>query len=155
MLKRLKSRTKVDPQEVNSLRQRIGELDSEIANLVKAIRKCPDIDEIVAELGRARRERDRLTAELPQVDRTNEPVDIDAEADEVVDKLWSLSSELLSAKPERLRELLTRFIARIELTFGSVQKTKRVEHPFQRGVVELRPSPLLEMYKPVNRGDWI
>lgn len=48
---------------------------------------------------------------------------------------------------------MRRMVARVELRFGRVEKAKRVECPFSKGRIELRPDPLL--CSPVSRGDGI
>ena len=52
-----------------------------------------------------------------------------------------------------LRELVNQMVSRIDLHFDRIQKKTRVECPFSRGVITVRPDPVL--YRLVNRGDWI
>jgi hypothetical protein len=109
-------------------------------------------DLLADELSNMKRERDRLAAELQQLEASTAPVDLEAEADAVVDKLWTLAEELQNAEPARLRELIRRMVARIDLWFDHVPKGNRVECPLSRGMIELRPGQV--SYRLVSRGNW-
>ncbi len=63
----------------------------------------------------------------------------------------SLAEELQNAEPARLRELIRRMVARIDLWFDHVPKGNRVECPLSRGMIELRPDQI--SYRLVSRGD--
>ena len=94
---------------------------------------------------------ERAAAELSRTEAARRPIDLDAEADAVVDRLWGLGEELQQADPARLRELLRRMVERIELRFKHVPKGKRVECPLTGGEIRLHP----EFFCSVNRGDRI
>jgi site-specific DNA recombinase len=140
------------PSDAEALRKRLDSLDQEIQTGARRLLKSPDdlADILGAELSTLRRERDRVADELEAVP---EPIDVEATADEAIDRLWSLADELQKARPERLRELLRRMVARIDLHFDRVQRGKRLECPFSNGTIHLRPDPA--MCRVVSRGDWI
>ena len=80
-------------------------------------------------------------------------INLELEADTVVDRLWTLGEELQEAPPARLRELVRQMVTRIDLRFNRTKQGRRTLYPFAGGKVSLRPSPL--MYRLVSRGDWI
>jgi len=129
-------------------------LDGELEHGTRRLLRAPDdvADLMGAELSTMRRERDRLAGELTAMESLK-PTDVPAEADRIVDRLWSLGRELEKAKPARLRELVRRMVARVDLWFDSVQKRTRTEHPFLRGCIDLRPDPSLVVFNSVNRGE--
>ena len=151
---RLEQRRRVDPAELEGLRTRVAELDRQLEHGTKRLLRAPDdvADLLGAELSKLRRERDRLAGDLAELERT-EAGDVEAEADAAADRLWNLAEELTKAKPARLREIVHRMVARIELHFGQVKKGTRIERPFSNGTIDLRPDPVLS--KLVSRGDWI
>jgi hypothetical protein len=79
-------------------------------------------------------------------------LDLEAEADTLVDRLWTLTEELQNAPPTRMRELVHQMVPRIDLRFDRKQQGRRTIYPFAGGKVYLRPDPVL--YRLVNRGDW-
>jgi len=153
---RLRARQTADPAEVEALRSKVSQLDGELEHGTRRLLRAPDdvADLLGAELSTTRRERDRLAGELEAMERTK-PTNIESEADAAVDRLWTLRSELDRAKPARLRELVRRMVARIDLHFDAVPKRTRTEHPFREGFIDLRPDPSLVVYNSVSRGDWI
>jgi hypothetical protein len=150
---RLKARQATGPVEAGAIRARLTALDQEIQQRARRLLRAPDdlADVLGAELSALRRERERLAAELDGMQEAA-PADVEAVADATVDRLWNLAEELQRAKPERLWELLHRMVARIDLHFDRVQKGARLECPFSRGEIDLRPDPLLSSL--VSRGDW-
>jgi site-specific DNA recombinase len=153
VLDRLSARTTSDAGQLDALQSKVADLDKEIQHGTRRLLRAPDniADLLAAELSNMKRERDRLAAELEQLVASAKPVDLEAEADAVVDKLWTLADELQHADPARLRELVRRMVARIDLWFDRVPKGNRVECPLSRGVIELRPDEI--SYRLDNRGD--
>lgn len=151
---RLESRQQADPSDLKSLRRKVAELDKEIQHGTKRLLRAPDdiADLLGQELSTMRRERDRLTRELEEMDQAA-PADVDAEVDATVDRLWAMADELDKAEPARLRELVRRMVDRIDLWFDRQERGKRTFHPFRKGTIDLRPDPLI--FNTVSRGDWI
>ncbi len=152
---RMEARAATDPAELDAMRGRLATLDAEIEQGARRLLRAPDdvADLLGRELSAMRRDRDRLVSQVSDLEGAAAPVDVAAEADAAVDRLWGLAEELEKAPPVRVRELVRRMVARVELRFGRVEKAKRVECPFLKGRIELRPDPLL--CSPVSRGDWI
>jgi site-specific DNA recombinase len=155
VLERLSTRSTSDEGQIEALQAKVTGLDKEIQHGTRRLLRAPDniADLLADELSNMKRERDRLAAELQQLEASPAPVDLEAEADAVVDKLWTLAEELQNAEPARLRELIRRMVARIDLWFDHVPKGNRVECPLSRGMIELRPDQI--SYRLVSRGDWI
>ena len=153
VLDRLSVRTSSDDGQLDSLRSKVAGLDKEIQHGTRRLLRAPDdiADLLAGELSNMKRERDRLAAELEQLEASVAPMDVEAEADAVVDKLWTLADELQRADPARLRELIRRMVARIDLWLDHVPKGNRVECPLSRGVIELRPDEI--SYRLDSRGD--
>ena len=130
----------------------MAELDREIEQGTKRLLKAPDeiADLFGAELARIRRERDRLGAELVNLE-DHAPADLEADVEATVDRLWTLADELGKANPARLRELIRRMVSRIDLWFDAKQIGPRVKRPFSKGCIDLRPDPLF--FRLVSRGD--
>lgn len=99
-----------------------------------------------------KRQRDRLEAELADLERRNTVADQEGEVDAIVDRLWRLDQELQDATPARLRELLGRMVQRIELKFELIPRGKRVECKAAGGMVLVHPASI---YGSANRGDMI
>ena len=154
IVERLKARQEASPAEAEGLRTRLASLDQEIQHGTRRLLRAPDdiADLLGEELSGLRRDRDRLAAELDGMSGS-EPTDVEGAADAAVDRLWNLAEELRQAKPVRLRELLHRMVARIDLHFDRINKGTRTECPFSSGSIELRPDPILCSL--VSRGDWI
>jgi hypothetical protein len=147
------SQPKPDESRLAQLRRSVADLDRDLDAGTKRLLRCPDevADLLAKELASLRRQRDRLTAELASLER-HDDIDLDAEADAAVDRLWRLDQELQHADPARLRELLARMVQRIELRFEHVQRGKRLECPAAGGSVILHPAE--DIFCCVNRGDW-
>ena len=130
-----------DPISADRLRTRVGELDQQIEQGVKRLLRAPDdiADLLAGELSNMRRERQRLAAELEVLDRPQKPLDLESEVEAAVDRLWTLAEELGHAEPARLRELIRRMVARIELHFDHIQRGPRVECPLSRGISTYGP----------------
>ena len=128
---RLECRHKPDPAAEKALTGKVAELDREIEQGTKRLLKAPDeiADLLGAELARILRERDRLGAELVALE-DHAPADLEADVEATVDRLWTLADELGKANPARLRELVRRMVARIDLWFDAKQIGPRVERPF-------------------------
>ncbi|NQT13770.1 MAG: hypothetical protein HQ582_13540 [Planctomycetes bacterium] len=120
----------------------------------KPLLQAPDdsADLLGTELSKLRKERDRLGRELSEWEPAP-VIDLELEADAVVDRLWTLGEELQEAPPARLRELVHQMVTRIDLRFDRTKQGRRTLRPPAGGKVSLRPSPL--MYRLVCRGDWI
>jgi DNA invertase Pin-like site-specific DNA recombinase len=148
------ARRAADPAQVAALQTRIDQLEKDIEHGTKRLLRAPDdvADLLARELSGIRRERDRLSGELAELEQQR-PDDVENAAKETADGLWKLAESLQQAKPTKLREVLSRIIARIDLTFGRKEKSTRVECPFSNGVMYLRPDSLLTSL--VSRGDWI
>jgi hypothetical protein len=133
----------------------VSQLDREIDHGVKRLLRAPDdvADLLAQELSNMRRERERLARELDDLEQPRDPADIEAEVEAAVSRLWTLAEELGQADPARLRELIRRMVARIELHFDHIQRGPRVECPLSKGTIDLRPDPIL--FRLVSRGDWI
>jgi chromosome segregation ATPase len=142
------------PADIDALRSRVADLDKQVAHGTKRLLRAPDdiADLLAAELSKLRKERDRLARELSESEPVPAP-DLEAQADALVDNLWTLGEELQKAPPARLRELVHQMVSRIELCFDRKKQGRRTVYPFVGGTVHLRPDPVL--YRLVSRGDWI
>jgi site-specific DNA recombinase len=153
---RMESRQVADPSEINATRRKIADLDKEIEHGTKRLLRAPDdvADLLAGELAKIRREQERLTADLNDMeDVKGRDNDAAARAKQLAGQIWQLSEKLSSAPPAKVREVLSRFVARVSLTFDKIKKGTRVECPFLSGSIALRPDPLLSSL--VSRGDWI
>jgi hypothetical protein len=152
---RLEARQSADPAEIEALRAKVAELDQELEHGAKRLLRAPDeiADLLGAELAGMRRERDRLSGELGEIERS-EAIDVEVEVEDRAKRVWSLGAEIARAKPAGIREVIGRMVSRIDLFFGTVEKRTRTEHPFERGVIELRPDAALCLFNSVSRGDW-
>ncbi len=150
---RLEARRATDPTQVAAIQNRIDQLDKEIEHGTRRLLRAPDdvADLLARELACIRRERGRLSGELAELEQQR-PDDVEMAAKATADRLWKLADSFQQAKPTRLREILSRNIARIDLHFGRKEKSTRVECPFSYGIMYLRPDSLLSSL--VSRGDW-
>lgn len=151
---RFEARRAADPAQVTALKNRIDQLEKDIEHGTKRLLRAPDdvADLLARELSGIRRERDRLSGELAELEQQR-PEDVETAAKESADRLWMLAESLQQAKPAKLREILSRIIARIDLHFERKEKSTRVEGPFSFGILHLRPDSVLCSL--VSRGDWI
>jgi hypothetical protein len=137
---RFEDRQKRDPAHVETLRKQLADLDGRIKQGAKRLLAAPDdiADLVAAELSKVRGERDGIACQLEAMENS-EDLDIEAETEATLQQLWSIGEELKSAPLPRLRELLRRMVARIDLEFGRKEKGTRVERPFSKGTIDLRP----------------
>ena len=100
-----------------------------------------------------KKQRDRLAERLAALDHPQSSGDLESQAQAATDRFWRLDQDVDKANPTMLRELVNQMVCRIDLHFDHVRRGNRIECPFSRGVITLRPDPVL--YRLVNRGDWI
>jgi len=94
-----------------------------------------------------------LAGELDDIERTDCDANLDAQAEQILESLWTMHAGLeYGGDPSRRRELLRRVIDRIDLHFDSVQKGKRSSHPCSKGDIHLRHDP--RFFGHVSRGEW-
>ena len=146
--KELQAERKSGKTDTRRLEKRLSELDREIPRLVKAIRTT-DVPELVAELADCRNEWDRLRADLDRIRKQNAPTDIDAEAVEIADQVWTLGESLTEAVPSLLRELLQSVVSRIVCCWQhSKTKAGRTRCKLVGGEVHLRDNELVSCLFP-------
>ena len=148
--RQLAAEAKTNTTDVKRLEKRAADLDREVGRLVKAIRTI-DAAELVEELTIVRAERDRVKAELAQAGRFTDPMDLDAEAEQVADGLWEIGEQLTASDPAVLREVLSRFVSRIICRFDHKPGKGRSRSPFTEGTVELREQSLFSVCGVVAR----
>lgn len=155
IVERLAGRRPDGPDQLKQQRSRIAEVDRELEHGIKRLLRAPEnlANQMGDELSKLRRQRDRLADELSRAEAVTDPGDIEAQADMLVERLWTLGEELQSAEPCRLRELLHRLVGRIELWFDHVPRGQRVECPLARGTIDLRQDRAL--FGLDSRGDRI
>jgi DNA invertase Pin-like site-specific DNA recombinase len=145
----LSKQAKASGVDVARLEKRAAELDREVGRLVKAIRTI-DAAELVEELAIVRAQRDKARAELAQVGKFSDPLDLDAEAERIADTMLDLGNRLTDAEPATLREVLRQFVSRITCRWERHQSkqtgTQRARYRLVEGKVELRPQTLESVY---------
>jgi site-specific DNA recombinase len=148
----VKQRRSNEGGEVDALRSRLAELDKQVAQGTKRLLSAPDsvADLLAAELSNLRRERDQLAQRLK--DSAPAKVDVEAVADSVANRLWTLAEELTTAPPSRLREVVRRMVDRIDLRFEQTKWGRKSVSRFASGTIDLRPDS--DLYKLVSRGNW-
>jgi len=77
-----------------------------------------------------------------ELERQAHPVDDDAEAESVLNQLWSLEQEIQEAEPARLCELIRRIVGRVDLYFDHIPRGKRIKCSLSRGMIELGQDPI-------------
>jgi hypothetical protein len=142
--KQLKTQAKATSGDVERLQKRAAELDREVGRLVKAIRTL-DAVELVEELAIVRGERDRVKAELAQAGRLTDPMDLDAEAEQIADQLWATGQQLTTKDPAVLREVLRRFVSRITCRWEALPGRRRGAYRLVGGDVELKPQAAFDV----------
>lgn len=150
----MRKRQKGTTGEADALRSRLADLDKQLAQGAKRLIAAPDdiADLLGAELSKLRKERDRLADRLTEA-RPIRRDDLEAQADALVDRLWTLTQELGEAPPPRLREIVRRMVSRIDLRFRQEKWGRKTVSRFDAGEIVLRPDS--DLYKLVSRGDWI
>ena len=133
----LKAEPKANKRDVARLEKRAAELDKEVGRLVKAIRTL-DAAELTEELALVQEERERVKAELAQAGKLSGPVDLDAEAERIADRLWELGERLGDSDPAVVREVLRQFVAKITCRWERIGK-KQLHSRLLGGTVELWP----------------
>jgi DNA invertase Pin-like site-specific DNA recombinase len=138
--------------ESEGLRSRLAELDKQVAQGTKRLLAAPDdvADLLAAELSNLRRERDHLAERLKQ--SAPAPVDVEAQAEALAQRLWTFTEEVAKATPARQRELLRRVVGKISLRFRQTKWGRKSVSRFDGGTVDLRPHS--DLYSLVSRGDW-
>ncbi len=131
--------------DVARLQKRAGELDREVARLVKAIRTV-DAAELTEELQIVRAERDQVRAELDQADKLADPLDLDREAERLADTAMDLGERLTDSDPAVVREVLRQFVAKIECRWKVNPGRKRAHYELVSGDVELWEQPAFSVY---------
>lgn len=135
--KQLKAEPKANKRDLTRLEKRAADLDKEVNRLVKAIRTL-DADELVEELALVQAERERVKAELAEVGKLATPVDLDAEAERIADRLWEIGERLDDSDPAVLREVLRQFVSKITCRWETTDRQKRTRCRLIGGTVELR-----------------
>ncbi len=141
--RRLRENAKGGDAAAKRLRKRLAELDGEIANLVKAVRRAADVDELIAELSVAKRERAAVADELDRTGSVASPGDATREAERRVAEVFSLAEVLGRADPATLRGVLRELVARIDCRWEPAPEGVRAKRVLVEGRVRLRPNPLL------------
>jgi hypothetical protein len=102
--------------------------------------KAPDsiVDVLSEELGKTRKERERIAAELSQAAEQSKPLDIDAEVEATVRAAWTLAAELDKADSARLREMFRRMVESIDCYFEQECKNGRNRSRFCKGIINRR-----------------
>lgn len=130
--------------DVSGLRKRLGELDRDIDRATDRLLTAPDdlMDVLAPKVQAMRAEQARLTSEVEQAVEASQRVDVEAEAQAAVAKLETLSDELRTAKPARLRELVHRMVQRIDLWYRQAKMAtgKRTRSTLARGRIVLNAS---------------
>jgi hypothetical protein len=133
----LRAEPKGNKRDVARLEKRLADLDREIGRLVKAIRTL-DAAELVEELAVVREERVRVKAELTEAQKLSGPVDLDAEAERIADRLWEVGERLADSDPAIVREVVRQFVHKITCRWETA-KRKHGRNRLVGGKVELWP----------------
>ena len=136
--KQLKAEPKTSKRDVGRLEKRLADLEKEVGRLVKAIRAL-DADELVEELALVQAERDRVKAELTEARKLAGPVNLDAEAGRIADRLWEAGERLGDSDPAVVREVVRQFVSRIICRWEAGKRKKHIRCRLVGGKVELRP----------------
>jgi hypothetical protein len=139
----LRATRKTNGKDSKRLAKRLRELDTEIANLVKAIRLATDVPELVQELKDAKAERARLAAEATRTTCGSQNSDLDAEVKTIAKDVWRLCDVFDIADPAELREVIWSAVKRIDCKWESY-KTRggKSRHRLAKGKIVLKDSPL-------------
>jgi hypothetical protein len=87
-----------------------------------------------------KRQREHVEAELERLESKSKPRDVEGLVVAAASKVWQLADDLHRATPKRCREVFGQLVDRIDLTFGSNRRGKRVECPVISGVIHLSAS---------------
>jgi hypothetical protein len=101
-----------------------------------------------------KRQREHVEAELERLESKSKPRDVEGLVVAAASKVWQLADDLHRATPKRCREVFGQLVDRIDLTFGSNRRGKRVECPVISGVIHLLPE-VAGIFGSASRGDRI
>jgi DNA invertase Pin-like site-specific DNA recombinase len=136
--KQLKAEPKTSKRDAARLEKRLADLEKEVGRLVKAIRTL-DADELVEELSLTQAERDRAKAELAEARKLAGPVDLDAEAERIADRLWEVGERLGDSDPAVVREVVRQFVSKITCRWETKKAGRQIRSRLVGGTVELWP----------------
>jgi regulator of replication initiation timing len=136
--KQLKAEPKANKRDVARLEKRLGDLEKEVGRLVKAIRTL-DAAELVEELAMVQAERERVKAELTEACKLAGPLDLDAEAQRIADRLWKIGERLGDSDPAVVREVVRQFVYRITCRWETTKRKKMSRSRLIGGKVKLWP----------------
>lgn len=142
--KQLKAEPKAKTGDLERLRKRAAEVEKEVNRLVKAIRTI-DAAELVEELAIVQAVRGRVKAQLEEAAKLSDPVDLDAEAERIADRVGEIGQHLKDSDPAVVREVLRQFVSRITCRWERYGK-KRICSRLVGGIVELRPQAPLSVF---------
>jgi hypothetical protein len=137
------------PDQVKDLRQRIGQLDQNIAkggyNIT--IAEPEDMMAISQNLKAMRLERIKLIGELDRLDRDVKRVDAEETLRTVEEQLWQLRESLAAADPRLVRESLRQMVGKVEVWFTHKPSKagKLTKSTFARGLIWVRTDEPLMM----------
>jgi DNA invertase Pin-like site-specific DNA recombinase len=124
---KLKERSQAGPDDVERLQRRIQELDREIGRLVAGIRTT-DAPELAQELAAVKKERESVTGEWQRAKKPTTRTAPQGEPEKIAHQLRANPARLIDADPALLREVIRRFVTKIECRWGSEPGKRRIVH---------------------------
>lgn len=129
---RLQQRCQPDTSQVDLLRRQLRELNAQVDRFAKNWFTAPEslLPSLTAEADAKKRQREMVLQQLRQSEAAAQPIDIDAEVEQIAKRVWMLAEELAAAEPARLRELMQRPMECVEVSFNEQCRGKKREyHP--------------------------
>lgn len=125
---KLKGRAESKQGDVERLQRRIRELDQQISRLVTGIRTT-DAPELAQELAAVKKERDSVAMELRRAKKPAARTAPQGEPEKIAGQLQTKPARLIDADPALLREVVRRFVAKIECRWDSKPGKRRIFYP--------------------------